>query len=258
MALIESLTPKFHQDLIDGEISERQPHEIASAARKKYGSMVQERISDEVQGKYVLAGHVQQLVQKLQRSPFFGIIVPVCASLQSKAVHRETYERDVAPFMNSTQRKDFAVYMKRVRESQALHAATVEQARQTLQGKKAVLVVSSCLARCLCLWSLSSCSITAGKNVSKRVSNHANLAHSIVKPCCSDCRHSAGYLSQRELFDVLVSAKVSAVEAKALILALDPLVRHNVWMLSCILILFAMLLFMPQFRFYFFDEGDLI
>jgi hypothetical protein len=47
----------------------------------------------------------------------------------------------------------------------------------------------------------------------------------------SDCRRSAGYLSQRELFDLLVSAKVSAGEAKALIVALDPLVRHN---LSCL------------------------
>ncbi len=141
MGLIENLTPQFHQDLIDGENSDKQPSEIANAARKKYGSIVQDRISDEVQGRYVLAGHVQQLVQKLQRSPFHGIIVPVCASLHSKAVNRETYERDVAPFLNITQRKDFALFMKRVRDSQAQHAATVEQARKNLQGQKALLVV---------------------------------------------------------------------------------------------------------------------
>jgi hypothetical protein len=167
------LTPQFHQDLIDGESSDKQPSEIADAARKKYGSIVQERISDEVKGRYVLAGHVQQLVQKLQRSPFYGIIVPVCASLQSKAVNRETYERDVAPFMNSTQRKDFAVFMKRFRDSQALHAATVEQARKNLQGQKSLLVVGllSTQSQLVIFFLITPrCSITAGKSESKRVS----------------------------------------------------------------------------------------
>jgi hypothetical protein len=151
LALIENLTPQFHQDLIDGESSDKHPNEIAKFAQKKYGSIVQERISNEVQGKYVLAGHVQQLVQKLQRSPFFGIIVPVCASLQSKAVNKQTYERDVAPFMNSNQRKDFAVFMKRVRDSQAQHAATVEQARTHLEGKKGLLVVSARITHFCCI-----------------------------------------------------------------------------------------------------------
>ena len=99
--------------------------------------------TDELKGKFVLPGHVQQLVQKLQRSPFFGIVVPVCVTLQSKAVTKETYENDVIPFLNKLQRNDFALFMKRVKEMRAQQAATVEQVRQRLQGQKVLLVVST-------------------------------------------------------------------------------------------------------------------
>lgn len=143
MALIEKCTPQFHQDLIDGESSDITPTDIKNAAIKKYGAIILERVTDELKGKFVLPGHVQQLVQKLQRSPFFKIVVPVCVTLQSKAVTKETYENDVIPFLNKLQRNDFALFMKRVKEMRAQQAATVEQVRQRLQGQKVLLVVST-------------------------------------------------------------------------------------------------------------------
>lgn len=170
MALIENLTPQFHQDLIDGESSDKHPNEIAKFAQKKYGSIVQERISNEVQGKYVLAGHVQQLVQKLQRSPFSGIVVSVCCELQSKAVRKETYENDLTPFLNKLQRKDFVLFMKRVREVRAQNAAMVEQVRKRLQGQKMLVVVSSQVIICIFASSPRPSSIIVGNEVSKKVS----------------------------------------------------------------------------------------
>lgn len=142
MALIEKLTLQFHQDLIDGDSCDLPLSEVAVAARRKYGFTIQERISDDFKGKYVLAGHVQQLVQKLQRSPFVGIVVPVCCALQSKAVKKESYENDLMPFLNKLQRKDLAIFMKRVNMLRAQHVAAVEQVRKRLQGQKVLLVVS--------------------------------------------------------------------------------------------------------------------
>ncbi len=141
MALIENYTPQFHQDLIDGESSDVTPADLKNAALKKYGAIIQERITDELKGKFVLPGHVQQLVQKLQRSPFSVIVVPVCVSLHSKAVTKETYENDVIPYLNKLQRHDFEVFMKRVREMRVQQAAVVQQVRQRLQGQRTLLVV---------------------------------------------------------------------------------------------------------------------
>jgi hypothetical protein len=39
---------------------------------------------------------------------------------------------------------------------------------------------------------------------------------------------SDGYVSQRQMFDILMSVKVMANEAKSIILAVDPLV-HNLF-----------------------------
>jgi len=190
------LTPQFHQDLIDGESSQLLPTEIANAARKKYGSVIQDRIADETKGMYVLAGHVQQLIQKLQRSPFFGIVVQVCASLQSNVVGKETYENDVLPFLNKAQRKDFAVFMKRIRNTRAQHAAAVEQLRIHLEGQKSTL----------------------------------------VHYCRQRRIKETGFVSQRELFDILMLAKISANEAKSGILFLDPLVRNRFLLLLLLVV----------------------
>jgi len=148
LALIETLTPQHHQDLIDIDSSDSSSVDAATASRKKYSSIIQERIADETRGLYVLTGHVQQLVQKLQRSPFFGIVVPVCAMLQSKVVGKDSYEKDLLPFLNPSQRKDFAVFMKRIRDTRAQHAAAVELLRNHLEGQKISLVVRT---MCCCL-----------------------------------------------------------------------------------------------------------
>jgi hypothetical protein len=59
LALIEKLTPQFHQDLLDGELSDSLSSDVAVSARRKYGSIIQKRITDDFKGKYALAGHVQ-------------------------------------------------------------------------------------------------------------------------------------------------------------------------------------------------------
>jgi hypothetical protein len=224
LALIEELTPQFHQDLFDGESSNVLPNAVAKAACKKYGAIIQERIIDKTKGMYVLAGHVQQLVQKLQRSPFFGIVVQVCAALQSKVVGKETYENDILPLLNKAQRKDFAVFMKRIRDTRAQHAAAVEQLRAHLQGQKISLVVSARYPRlhCSCASQFDP-SITAGKDESKIVS-HPPFSSQMADRGF-DFRFAAGFVTQRELFDILISARINANEAKSGILSIDPLVH---------------------------------
>lgn len=85
-------------------------------------------------------------------------------------------------------------------------------------------------------------------------SEHPFSSCTTVLPFCSDCRLSAGYLSQRELFDLLVSAKVSTVEAKALIVALDPLVQYSLSLCHAFSIL--LLPIMPNFRFSYFSKAS--
>ncbi len=194
MALIEKLTPQFHQDLLDGESSNSISFDVAVSARQKYDSIIKKRITDDFKGKYALAGHVQQLVQKLQRSPFSGIVVSVCCELQSKAVRKETYENDLTPFLNKLQRKDFALFMKRVREVRAQNAAMVEQVRKRLLGQKMLVVVSSQVIICIFASSPRLSSIIVGNEVSKKVSEtllslsfhkEALLATSFTLPFCS-------------------------------------------------------------------------
>jgi hypothetical protein len=143
LELIETLTPQYLQDVVDATSGDVPKPDAANAALKRYGSIILEAILQQSKGKYVVAGHVQQLVQKLQRSPFLGIVVSVCTSLHSKMVCKETYQNDIAPFLNKMQRRDFAAFMKRVNASKAQHAAHVEKVRQQLQGQKSILVVSS-------------------------------------------------------------------------------------------------------------------
>ncbi len=237
MALIEKLTPQFHQDLLDGELSDSLSSDVAVSASRKYGSIIQKRITDDFKGKYALAGHVQvttpshtshptphthishltphtshltphthishltphtshpyltphtshltphtshltphtshitqQLVQKLQRSPFSGIVVAVCCELHSKAVRKETYENDLKPFLNKLQRKDFALFMKRVREVRAQNAAVVQQVIKRLQGQKMLVIVSSHVIIVVYASSSRPFSITVGNEESKKVS----------------------------------------------------------------------------------------
>jgi hypothetical protein len=65
-------------------------------------------------------------------------------------------------------------------------------------------------------------SIIAGREISTRVSVFVALnavTFTALTACFSDA-----YVSQREIFDILLSAKINANEAKSVISTLDPLV----------------------------------
>jgi hypothetical protein len=65
-------------------------------------------------------------------------------------------------------------------------------------------------------------SIIAGREISTRVSIFVAL-NAVTFIALTAC-FSDAYVSQREMFDILLSAKVNANEAKSVISTLDPLV----------------------------------